>query len=729
MSFKNSFFDVNILDDALSSPNIELTVPLPFDEPHFDFKDNEPEIRNWKILLNFIEFVTGIKVNDIYSNNEYYFNVNKMNPNFNKRLDKFLDGKLQNDEKLDQIIHDLINKEFNMNLISSKDLPVRFKQVKEFMINYYKQQNGKNYPTFQSTNFVRICYVTVMKLLQKMFPDGIYCNKQQFTDLYQQYLDDPMSIVYLPCHKSHVDYIIMHILTVRFQLATPTVIAGENLNVAIFGTILKKLGAIFIKRSFNNEIYTERNLQHLLEYLIENKIDLELFIEGTRSRDGKLLLPKYGILKMFQNIYTDTGNDCLIQPVSISYERIYEADGYLKELIGKDKKQESFVSIINNGVKNLFGREEEFSIDRIIKKNKPYDNMNRDLKGKIYIQLGETFKLSSVKNLKQLSFKTLHTINQLNYLMEISIIGAVLQWYLYKHDVKTIDIEGLKPWWDFVLTMLEYEVKNDVNASMIKYLESLDMEGYKYLLKYQIIKFFKYIKVEGDTIVIDKSLELLYYKNLTIHLLITKSIFGLIINTTPSRHWLKSFNLLKNLLKSEFLFDHNENPNDEYENIIEKFKADGKLSNDLEVLDAQYFQDLALIVTPFIKSYMICVENVQSIMSQYYSTHKPISQELLLTNNLMDFPNTKTLLKLIQTSNPDADFESINKQYLLSELYYLNYLGLIKIFKNNAKTIAYVKIEREEDLKVLGDFLKNFFVRTEVSVPYAAKLINREIKL
>lgn len=729
MLFENSFFDVNILDNAFTQPNIELTIPLPFDKPHIDFEDNEPEIKNWKILLNFIEFVTGIKLNDIYSNNEYYYKINKMNPQFNKRLDKFIDGKLQNDEKLDAIIHELINKEFNMNLISSKDLPERFKEVKKFMIDYYKQQNGKNYPTFQSSNFMRICYVTVMKILLKMFPDGIYCNREQFTKLYQQYLDDPMSIVYLPCHKSHVDYIIMHILAVRFQLATPTVIAGENLNVAVFGSILKKLGAIFIKRSFNNEIYTERNLQHLLEYIIKNKIDLELFIEGTRSRDGKLLLPKYGILKMFQNIYNETGNDCLIQPVSISYERIYEADGYLKELIGKDKKQESFVSIINNGVKHLVGREEEFSIDRIIKKNKPYSNLNRDLKGKLYVQLGESFKLSSVKNLKQLSFRTLHTINKLNYLMEISIIGTVLQWYLYKHDVKTIDIEQFKPWWDFVLTLLEYEVNNDVNTSIIKYLKSLDMEDYKYLIKYQIIKFFKYIRIEGDSIIIDKSLELLYYKNLTIHLLITKSIFGLIIVTTPSRHWLKSFNLLKNLLKSEFLFDYNDNPNDEYENIISKFQADGKLDKDLEVLDTQYFQDLALIVTPFIKSYMICVENIQSIMSQYFSTHKPISQEMLLANNLMDFPNTKTLLKLIQTSNPNADFESINKQYLLSELYYLNYLGLIKIFKNNAKTIAYVKIEREEDLKVLGDFLKNFFVRTNVSVPYAAKLINREIKL
>ena len=92
-------------------------------------------------------------------------------------------------------------------------------------------------------------------------------------------------------------------------MATPSVIAGENLNVAVIGGLLKNLGAIFIPRSFNNEAYTERNLNNVIEFILVNKIPFEVFIEGTRSRDGKLLLPKYGILKSLCSIYLKQRNE------------------------------------------------------------------------------------------------------------------------------------------------------------------------------------------------------------------------------------------------------------------------------------------------------------------------------------------------------------------------------------------------------------------------------------
>ncbi|KAM9888097.1 hypothetical protein OXX79_013148, partial [Metschnikowia pulcherrima] len=201
------------------------------------------------------------------------------------------------DKKLDEIVFGLVDSELSLNLIKPKDFPERYNEVKSFMVRFYKEENAKNLPKFGSTRFIRLCYLTVINVLAKMFPDGIWTNRKQFSNLYQQYLDDPMSIILLPNHQSHIDYVILHLIMIRFQMSIPTVIAGDNLNVAIFGSILKGLGAIFIKRSFNNEAYTERNIANYIEFILLNKIHFEVFIEGTRSRDGKVLLPKFGVLK------------------------------------------------------------------------------------------------------------------------------------------------------------------------------------------------------------------------------------------------------------------------------------------------------------------------------------------------------------------------------------------------------------------------------------------------
>ena len=78
--------------------------------------------------------------------------------------------------------------------------------------------------------------------MRKLFPKGIWVSNDDISRLYQQYLKDPMSIIFLPSHQSHLDYIIIHVICIRFQMGTPVVIAGENLNVAVLGGLLQNLG-------------------------------------------------------------------------------------------------------------------------------------------------------------------------------------------------------------------------------------------------------------------------------------------------------------------------------------------------------------------------------------------------------------------------------------------------------------------------------------------------------
>ncbi|QFZ25445.1 putative glycerol-3-phosphate acyltransferase [Clavispora lusitaniae] len=753
----NSDFDINILEGALTHPNIELTFPLPTDNDDvLDSKPNEKVSLSWKLLGNFLHFATGFNYNEVYSNAETKYSVHKMTKSFNKASEKYMLHKLrEGDSNLDDIVYDLINSELRMNLIKGKDFPKRFKEVKDFMVKYYAKENKKSLPNFGSIHFLRVCYMTVIKTVSKMFPEGVWVNKKEFNMLYKQYLKDPMSIILLPNHQSHIDYVMLHLILIRFQMAIPMVIAGENLNVAVFGGILKGLGAIFIKRSFNDELYTEKNLYNYIEYVLVNKINLEVFIEGTRSRDGKLLLPKYGILKTLVSIYLkqrfkekNHNFDSLIQPISIIYERVYESEGYLNELVGKDKKQESFMSILSNGVTNLV-----YGVDRDGPKRSEdgfIDNRNRTLHGKIFIKLADNFTLSSFiqdpenlierkendnsiadenVNLKKLGFKIMHAINGVSFLPQSSIVGTAIQTFYYLHGLETFSMNALLPMFDFIVQVYLEEQISETNLRMLTAITKLTNDEKAGLIKSQIIQFFKYTRVNPDTneIRIENSFELLYYKNLGIHLIIHKCLASFILLRTSNLEQInKLFYIFTGFLKNEFLFDYDYNESNNLSSILQKFKETGIISNDYVVKDKKYLETLFVIIQPFINSFMVCVDNLNSTVGKFYAkSRNQITEQQLINDSLMsrDYPTTKTLLRIIQTEGLKKSvqergnlyqIETYNKQYLLSFLFYLNNLRLIKIFKNKSRTKAYVIIINSRDLTFVLRFLQKLINENEI---------------
>lgn len=753
----NSDFDINILEGALTHPNIELTFPLPTDNDDvLDSKPNEKVSLSWKLLGNFLHFATGFNYNEVYSNAETKYSVHKMTKSFNKASEKYMLHKLrEGDSNLDDIVYDLINSELRMNLIKGKDFPKRFKEVKDFMVRYYAKENKKSLPNFGSIHFLRVCYMTVIKTVSKMFPEGVWVNKKEFNMLYKQYLKDPMSIILLPNHQSHIDYVMLHLILIRFQMAIPMVIAGENLNVAVFGGILKGLGAIFIKRSFNDELYTEKNLYNYIEYVLVNKINLEVFIEGTRSRDGKLLLPKYGILKTLVSIYLkqrfkekNQNFDSLIQPISITYERVYESEGYLNELVGKDKKQESFMSILSNGVTNLI-----YGVDRDGPKRLEdgfIDNRNRTLHGKIFIKLADNFTLSSFVqdpgnlierketdnliadenvNLKKLGFKIMHAINGVSFLPQSSIVGTAIQTFYYLHGLETFSMNALLPMFDFIVQVYLEEQISETNLRMLTAITKLTNDEKAGLIKSQIIQFFKYTRVNPDTneIRIENSFELLYYKNLGIHLIIHKCLASFILLRTLNLEQInKLFYIFTGFLKNEFLFDYDYNESNNLSSILQKFKETGIISSDYVVKDKKYLETLFVIIQPFINSFMVCVDNLNSTVGKFYAkSRNQITEQQLINDSLMlrDYPTTKTLLRIIQTEGLKKSvqergnlyqIETYNKQYLLSFLFYLNNLRLIKIFKNKSRTKAYVIIINSRDLTFVLRFLQKLINENEI---------------
>lgn len=155
-------------------------------------------------------------------------------------------------------------------------------------------------------------------------------------------------IIYVPCHRSHMDYLLLTYVIYHEGLVTPHIAAGINLNFWPIGGIFRRGGAFFLRRSFaGNKLYTAV-FREYLELLFNKGYSVKYYAEGGRSRTGRLLPPKTGMLAMtLQAMIKGVNRPVSLVPVYIGYETVMEIGSYHKELKGGSKKKESFLGIFS----------------------------------------------------------------------------------------------------------------------------------------------------------------------------------------------------------------------------------------------------------------------------------------------------------------------------------------------------------------------------------------------
>lgn len=153
-------------------------------------------------------------------------------------------------------------------------------------------------------------------------------------------------IIYVPCHRSHVDYLLMSWLLHKNDFVVPHIAAGINLNLPVLGPLLRRGGAFFMRRSFSDPLYSTVFREYMSQ-LFARGVSIEYFIEGGRSRTGRSLAPRGGLLSMTLRSYLrESRRPVMFQPVYIGYEKIMEGDSYIGELSGKPKKKESWFGLL-----------------------------------------------------------------------------------------------------------------------------------------------------------------------------------------------------------------------------------------------------------------------------------------------------------------------------------------------------------------------------------------------
>jgi glycerol-3-phosphate O-acyltransferase len=187
---------------------------------------------------------------------------------------------------------------------------------------------------------VRLGLGMVHRLLNAMF-DGLSFNSDGFDAARRASREGPLILI--PCHKSHIDYLVLSYLMHRHNMPCPHIFAGNNLAFWPVGPFFRRVGAFFVRRSFSGAVFYAKVFSEYIRMLLGQGFNIEVFIEGTRSRNGKLLLPKLGMLSIILNaVHEGACEHLAFVPIYIGYDRVPEEGAYVHEIEGGQKAPESF---------------------------------------------------------------------------------------------------------------------------------------------------------------------------------------------------------------------------------------------------------------------------------------------------------------------------------------------------------------------------------------------------
>lgn len=191
---------------------------------------------------------------------------------------------------------------------------------------------------------IRVMSSVVGWIVNSMF-DGAVLDKAGLSRVKAMSMNGPLVLV--PCHKSHIDYLILSYVLYHNNMPCPHIAAGKNLSFWPLGPIFRGGGAFFLRRTFRGAVLYSRIFSSYIHKLLEEGFNIELFIEGGRSRTGKLLMPKLGLISILLDAYRKGAcEDMTFVPVYIGYDRIIEEHAYVHEVEGGKKEDENLSQVI-----------------------------------------------------------------------------------------------------------------------------------------------------------------------------------------------------------------------------------------------------------------------------------------------------------------------------------------------------------------------------------------------
>ena len=310
------------------------------------------------------------------------------------------------------------------------------------------------------------------------------------------------TLVYVPNHRSHIDYLVLSYFLFLHGYAIPYIAAGENLNLPVVGPLLRRCGAFFMRRSFRDDPYYRNMLQNYLELLVREGTSIEFFIEGTRSRSGWMLEAQKGFLHMLMELDArGLSRPIALVPVYISHEKLIEIGSYQKELSGFKKQRESILDL--------------FRTLRLIPKNM----------GSITTKVGYPIDLtsfvaengSSPRCVVKLANQVVESINDTVFVSPTNLLAlAVYSFGLYECKPSELiqRMDFLKGLLRVVSLQHDYTLTDLSAVDIVARAEALDL-----------------LTIKGDKVDLstESRIELGWYRNNVLHTLVTPALLAVIL--------------------------------------------------------------------------------------------------------------------------------------------------------------------------------------------------------
>jgi 1-acyl-sn-glycerol-3-phosphate acyltransferase len=451
----------------------------------------------------------------------------------------------------------------------------------------------------ESNRFIRGAYYLCTQLLTRAYHQGIHVSREEIIRLRSvasMAAKKKHSIIFLPNHKSHLDYVSLQLICYRLGITLPVVVAGDNLNFPLVGNFLQHAGAMWIRRSFDNDPLYMTLVQTYIDTMLQNGYNLECFIEGTRSRTGKLLQPRFGILSfLLDSVMSGRVEDAYICPVSSQYDKVLEVDTYVRELLGQPKQKENLKDFLSaSSVLSLkLGRvdvrfHEPWSLKEFVQsqQTRPSHSPNQDFTG------GTSESNVRVRMLRTLGYKVLSDINSISVVMPTALVGTVLL-TLRGRGVGKSELVRRVDWLSERVKAKGGRVAHFHAAPTSHVVDrAIDVLGPSLVGK-----------IDGlaeDTFYAVDRFQMSFYRNMTIHLFVTEALVAAALYTRvkqgggpanqrmPQPELMEKVAFLSQLFRGEFIFPAGEGLAANLEKAAISLEADEVIQSDRDDDEVTY---------------------------------------------------------------------------------------------------------------------------------------------
>jgi glycerol-3-phosphate O-acyltransferase len=479
--------------------------------------------------------------------------------------------------------------------------------------------------------------------------DGVILDKEGLERVRRAAGDS--SLVLLPSHKSHVDYLVLSDMLYANAMMPPLIAAGENLSFWPIGPVLRRAGAFFIRRSFKGDPLYPALVEAYMRKLLAEGFTTEFFLEGGRSRTGKALPPRYGLLSMvFDSARKLPATRVRLVPISIGYERIIEERSFVHELSGGEKQSENMGDLIKSSsiLRSKWGRlfvqfGEIIDFDDFLK-----GTIRRSESG-----LNDFDDLSPGERraaVRALAHKVMYEINEVTVVTPAALVATSL----LSHQKRGLTKSGLIMICEDLLETLASRgarVAHQLRMGDGRIRTDTIEEALRLFIDARLIVAHDTGPEPIYTIDSERRIALEYYQNTSIHFFIPSALIASAL-LVDREDWVPLSRLndrvqqLSRLFKHEFIFRTDASFDEIFTDVLEAMAAAGEVEiRDGEVqategIRRQRLERFATMLQTFFESYLLALRGAEIVLDgpipkkEWYKRTLALGQQMYLAGEI-----------------------------------------------------------------------------------------------